>query len=242
MRDAIYHRGNDTPLFSSFQVGWMGAYVCPIDAQLHSVGWRTFDKLGLKLRSRSRTYSSENGHSTCSVCWKIERNGDSPLANGVLCRASSGAKNVDERIREVLTGPATLDYFVSRLNRGWKLAAVEWEREAADSTREPAGTIGEEVPYGFKISGDCLHLEQNSGEVQVLLLILEEIVRDRRFSQIADELNLQGLRTRNGSKWTSAAVFDLLPRLIEAGPRLLKSKDWREKRPQIVSRTGASAD
>lgn len=146
-----------------------------------------------------------------------------------------------ERIREALTGPATLDYFVGRLNQGWKLAAVEWERETASSAANVSGTPGEEAPYGFKIASDCLHLEPNAGEVQVLLLILEEIVRDRRFSQIADELNLQGMRTRNGGKWTSAAVFNLLPRLIEAGPRLLKSEDWRERRSRVIGRTGTSA-
>ena len=148
---------------------------------------------------------------------------------------------MSERIRDVLTGPATLDYFVGRLNRGWKVAAVEWEREAAAAVGEPAGATGDEVPYGFKISGDCLHLEQNAGEVQVLLLILEEIVRDRAFGQIADELNRKGMRMRNGSNWTSAAVFDLLPRLIEAGPRLMKSSDWREQRPRVAGRTGPFA-
>ena len=153
-----------------------------------------------------------------------------------------GFKGVSERIRDLLTEPATFDYFVGRLNQGWRLAAIEWEREeTVASARGPTQTNGEETPYGVKISSDCLHLEQDAGEVQVLMLILEEIVRDRRFSQIADELNRQGMRTRHGGKWTSAAVFDLLPRLIEIGPRLLKSKDWREKRPQVVRRTGASA-
>lgn len=146
-----------------------------------------------------------------------------------------------ERIRDLLTGPVTLDYFVGRLNEGWKLAAVEWEREQSAAAGEPVETRREEVPYGFKISADCLHLEQDAGEVQVLLLILEQIVRDKRFNQIADELNRQGMRTRSGGKWTSAAVFDLLPRLIEAGPRLLTSTDWRERRPQIAGQAHASA-
>jgi hypothetical protein len=148
---------------------------------------------------------------------------------------------LSERIRDVLAGPATLDYFVARLNGGWKLAAVEWERVAAAPAGEPTGATGEEVPYGFKISGDCLHLEQNAGEVQVLLLILEEIVRDRRFNQIADELNRQGMRTRNGSRWTPTAVFELLPRLIEAGPQLTKSNDWRQRRLRVAGQTGPSA-
>jgi hypothetical protein len=150
-------------------------------------------------------------------------------------------KHVGERIREALTALPALDYFAARIQQGWKLVAVEWERETTAEVRASQAPR-QEVPYGFQIAGDCLHLQESPDETRVLMLILEEVVRDRRFSQIADELNRNGMRTRNGSKWTSAAVFDLLPRLIEAGPQLLKSNDWREKRPHIVRRAETGTD
>ena len=214
-----------------------------MDGYLHSVRWRTFSKLRavalVPLPDTPFRKRAGNWRRLPENCCKMP----SPVVSSVLSFVSSrGFKGVSERIRDLLTEPATFDYFVGRLNQGWRLAAIEWEREeTVASARGPTQTNGEETPYGVKISSDCLHLEQDAGEVQVLMLILEEIVRDRRFSQIADELNRQGMRTRHGGKWTSAAVFDLLPRLIEIGPRLLKSKDWREKRPQVVRRTGASA-
>ena len=91
-----------------------------------------------------------------------------------------------------------------------------------------------EPPYGFRIAQDGTHLEPNPEEMQVLYVILEEIVRDRRFSQIADELNRRKLRRRAGQAWTSPAVFDLLPQLIEAGPLLTKSEEWRRRRAEIM--------
>jgi hypothetical protein len=54
---------------------------------------------------------------------------------------------------------------------------------------------------------------------------------------VAEELNRQGHRTREGKAWTPAALFNLLPRMIEAGPRLFVSEEWTRRRrrlPQAV--------
>ncbi len=88
----------------------------------------------------------------------------------------------------------------------------------------------EEIPYGLRLSEDGLHLEPNPVERTVLLLILDKIVREKRITEIANELNADGLRTRRDSAWSPSAVFDLLPRLIDAGPAILKSPDWQELR------------
>jgi hypothetical protein len=66
------------------------------------------------------------------------------------------------------------------------------------------------------------------------MLILEQIVKEKRISEIANQLNLAGYRTREGTPWGPTAVFNLLPRLIEAGPSLLKSAAWRERRASNV--------
>jgi hypothetical protein len=133
-----------------------------------------------------------------------------------------------QRIRDLVTGPVTVDYFQRRSNEGWKLVAVEWTREAEEVEAEP-----EEIPYGYRIAGDCSHLEPDPEEVEILLLILEKVVGEWRAPQIAEELNRRGYRTRGQAKWTPSAVFDLLPRLIEAGPKLLKRPDWPERRQKL---------
>jgi hypothetical protein len=144
-----------------------------------------------------------------------------------------------QRSRDLVAGPLSLDYFMRRAADGWTLAAIEWVREVAvpDGTTEtPSLTRSlepEEIPYGLRIGDDGLHLEPNPVETTILLLILEKIVMEKRLSQIADDLNIGGFRTRRGTRWTSSTIFDLLPRLIEVGPKLLKSSDWRERRTRI---------
>ncbi len=130
-----------------------------------------------------------------------------------------------ERIREKPAGPLTPDYFAQKAREGWTLSAVEW-------TRGGNGTAGgvEETPYGTRIGADCLHLEEDPDEMRTLSLILEKIVQDLPLSRIADELNLAGLRTRQGLRWTQPAIFDLMPRLVDIGPRILGDSGWPARR------------
>lgn len=137
-----------------------------------------------------------------------------------------------ERIREELAVPLLPEHIQERERAGWRLVAVEWEREGSGS--EPAAALREEVPYGLRVSTDCLHLEEHPAERRVLEAVMELIVQDRPFSQIADELNERGLRMRNGSSWSRVAVFNLLPRLIEAGPRIFSSSEWAARRPHLL--------
>jgi hypothetical protein len=145
---------------------------------------------------------------------------------------------VIQRNRDLISGQVTLDYFTRKMAEGWSLAAIEWVREARDQpeTVEPfqVAIDGEDLPYGVQLSADGLHLEQNPLEKTVLLMILDKIVREKRIPEIATDLNTAGLKTRRGTTWTAPAVFDLLPRLIEIGPRLLSSREWLERRSAAV--------
>jgi hypothetical protein len=135
-------------------------------------------------------------------------------------------------IRDRVQEPVTIDYFQRRLSEGWKLKAVEWEQEA----ELPVGSEQDqmqEVPYGLEIAADAERLRQNTEEITVLLAVLERIVTEKRLSLIADELNIRGYRMRSGSRWTPTAVFELLPRVIDMGPELLKSSEWRQRRSHI---------
>jgi hypothetical protein len=138
---------------------------------------------------------------------------------------------MQERVRDQLAGLPGPDYIQQRIAAGWIPVVMEWERPAlAPQSHETPKRF--DTPYGFRVAADANHLEPDPQEIAVLYAVLEEIVRDRRFSQIADELNRQKLRTRDGRAWTSAAVFDLLPELIEAGSYLTKSEEWQQRRPK----------
>jgi hypothetical protein len=139
-----------------------------------------------------------------------------------------------ERIREMLSGPMTPEYMRQRSDAGWKMSAVVWERDLpADAP--PGPTPVEDVPYGLKISEDCVKLEEDLQERQALILMLEQIIQDKSLSVVAEELNKQGLRTRNKTKWTPGAIFDMLPRLIEVGPRVFTSEEWVVRRGRLMN-------
>jgi hypothetical protein len=118
---------------------------------------------------------------------------------------------------------------------GWRLVALEWERESESTEPEPAESARvEEVPYGVQISGDGFHLIESPAEMRVLMTAVNLIVDDAPLSGVADELNRQGFRTRTGAKWTPTAVFNLLPRMIETGPRIFTNDEWVERRKRLT--------
>jgi hypothetical protein len=141
-----------------------------------------------------------------------------------------------ERMREVLSGPLEPEYVRQKAEAGWKLVAVEWEREVEDAKqRRP---VFEEVPYGMRVGDDCLHLVENPAETKVLIQMIDGIVQDLPFSKIADELNRSGLRTRSGSKWEPVSVYNMLPRLIQVGPKIFSSEEWQARKKHVVNYGG----
>lgn len=139
---------------------------------------------------------------------------------------------MDDCVRDIVRGTLTFEYVQERIKEGWIPVAVEWRRPSTSAQMQPRQE-GIEPPYGFQIADDCKRLEPNSQEVEVLQIMLEEIVQDHRFTQIAEALNTRMLRTREGRKWTSTAVFELLPVLIDVGPALTKSDAWARRRPSM---------
>ena len=139
-----------------------------------------------------------------------------------------------ERIRDVISQQLTLQYFHQRIAAGWAVAAVEWVKPSATAEEPiPESAPLEEVPYGQRIAKDCGHLTDDPYEMTVLVLIYEKVVSGWRPTQIAGHLNNHGLRARGSSSWTAAAVFDLLPRLIELSPKLQSRPDWPARRAKL---------
>lgn len=138
-----------------------------------------------------------------------------------------------ERVRESVEGSLDPEYVKQRANAGWRLVAVEWQREADTAVPEPAPRM-EETPFGVRVAGDCEHLEENPQEMQFLLTMMELIIQDVSIIKIAEELNRKGYRTRKGSEWGPVAVFNMLPRLIELTPRIFATEEWVERRKRLT--------
>jgi hypothetical protein len=135
-----------------------------------------------------------------------------------------------ERVRDFVGAPPSANYFEEKLAEGWRLVAVEWERGAA-----PNGPPMEEIPFGLRVASDCRRMEESPDEVQVLMLMLEVLVQDGPLSVAAQRINERGYLTRDNEPWTRTALFYLLPRLIEVGPRLCTSEEWVERRKHLFN-------
>ncbi|MBT9333218.1 hypothetical protein [Paracidobacterium acidisoli] len=139
-----------------------------------------------------------------------------------------------ERIRDVISGPFSPEVMEQRMAAGWKLVSIEWRRELPDSEAPTEGAFSEQIPYGLRISDDCSRLEIDPKENQALLLMMELLVQDFPFSNIASDLNEKGFRMREGRRWSPVAVFQMVPRLIEVGPRLFSTDEWEARRQKFA--------
>jgi hypothetical protein len=141
-----------------------------------------------------------------------------------------------ERMRDVLSEPFSPEIIQQRAAAGWQMVSIEWRRELPDSEAPTSSTFAEQIPYGLRISDDCQRLEVDPKENRVLLLMMDLLAQDFSYSAIVSTLNEQGFRTREGKPWSRIAVFNMMPRLIEVGPRIFSSEEWEQRRLKFAHR------
>jgi hypothetical protein len=134
-----------------------------------------------------------------------------------------------ERIRDVVSEPFSPDVIRQRAGAGWQMVAIEWRRELPDGEARTEGEFDEDIPYGLRVADDCMRLEADPVEHQVLMLIMEGVALDSSYAEIAARLNEKGFRMRSGHPWNRVAVFGMIPRLIDVGPRFFSSTEWVER-------------
>jgi Recombinase len=138
-----------------------------------------------------------------------------------------------ERIRQTVSGPLTLDDIEKLQKQGWTATVIEWQREVPG---EDAAAEVEGPPYGLRVGDDCSSLKEDPDEAKVLVTMMDLLIQDGPYSSIAQELNRRGFATREGAKWNPVSVFKMLPRLIEAGPKIFSSEEWQRRRQQVRER------
>lgn len=138
-----------------------------------------------------------------------------------------------ERIRDVISGPFSPEVIQQRTAAGWQMVSIEWRRELPDREAPTEGAFRENIPYGLRISEDCQRLEVDPRENQVLMLMMDLLGQDFSYSSIVSDLNEKGFRMRNGGPWNRVAVFNMMPRLIEVGPRMFLSDEWKIRQEKL---------
>lgn len=138
-----------------------------------------------------------------------------------------------ERVRETIHGTLNLDDMQHKYAAGWRLTALEWEREAAGDELASPGAHLHELPFGLRVAADCAHLEEDPTEMKALNTMMELIVQDISMQRMADELNRAGFRTRSGQPWTTVSIFQIFPRLIEVTPQIFNEEGWQSRRREL---------
>jgi hypothetical protein len=136
-----------------------------------------------------------------------------------------------ERVRQLVSGPLAEAEVKQQEENGWKLVAVEWEREVD----APEGQLPGDVPFGLRIAPETHNLEEDPMEREILVQLMDLLVQEGSYGRVANEINRRGYRTRQGTPWTPVSVFEMLPRLIEVGPYLFRSAEWEKRKPRAVA-------
>jgi hypothetical protein len=142
-----------------------------------------------------------------------------------------------ERIRDVVSGPFAPSIIDQRTAAGWQIVSIEWRRELPAMEAPTTGAFSDDIPYGLRISDDCMRLEVDPGENQVLTQMMDLLAQDFPYSSIVSDLNEKGFRTRDGNPWSRVAVFNMMPRLIEVGPRLFANEDKKRRHTSHAAKT-----
>jgi hypothetical protein len=168
-----------------------------------------------------------------ALIFRLDGKAHASLLFGFFCPAKEDPVPRTERIRQSASGQLTWNEIQRFQNEGWKLSALEWERVVPEADT----TIGhqpdhEDPPFGLRVAADSPTLVEDRTENETLLAMMELLIQDGPYSFIAEELNRRGFRTREGLKWSPVSVFEMLPRLIDAGPRILSSEPWRRRKQE----------
>jgi hypothetical protein len=144
-----------------------------------------------------------------------------------------------ERRRQLLSAPLEEADLRHQAEKGWRLVAIEWEREI--ETAE--GHLPGDLPFGLQIAaGETQRLEENPVEREILFQLMELMVQEDSYARIAEEINGRGFRTRQGEKWTPVSVFEMLPRLIEVGPQVFQSSEWRRRKQHFTEASSSEVE
>jgi hypothetical protein len=140
-----------------------------------------------------------------------------------------------ERIRDVIHTPFSTDLIQQRTKAGWQMVSIEWRRELPEGEAPQESAFSEDIPFGLRISDDCKRLEIHPQEHRALMLMMELLVQDFSYSSIVSDLNEKGFRQRDERPWSRVAVFNMIPRLIEVGPRFFSSEEWDKRGRRLAS-------
>ena len=98
-----------------------------------------------------------------------------------------------ERVRQLVSAPPTDEDLKHQTDKGWKLVAIEWEREVETSESQ----LPSQVPFGLRIEPETQSLEENPEEREILVQLMELLVQEGSYARIADALGCSEVTVRS---------------------------------------------
>lgn len=132
-----------------------------------------------------------------------------------LARSTKDAISIAERLEKAGADLVSLSEKIDTTSAAGKMVfrmlavLAEFERDLISERTKGAlahmaaqGRRIGEVPYGFRLAEDRLHLVEDAAEQEVLSSIRDLKARGRTWAQVAEELNGRGLSTKKGCRWS----------------------------------------
>src|SRR5205085_30744 len=129
-----------------------------------------------------------------------------------------------ERVREFLPTAPDAEYFRQKVEQGWKLVSIDWEREVSADVAPAVESAAEEVPFGLEVDDDCKHLKENPREKNALMLMMEQIVRSAPVYDVV----IIGSGAGGGTATKVLTDMGISVALLEAGSMINPAKDFKE--------------
>ena len=85
----------------------------------------------------------------------------------------------------------------------------ERTRDALAAKKARGERIGQ-IPYGYKLAADGIHLEKHAHETACVAIMIEKRNRGLSLRKLAAELNDQGWRNKSGKPWVASQVYNTL--------------------------------
>lgn len=132
-----------------------------------------------------------------------------------LARSTKDAISIAERLEKAGADLVSLSEKIDTTSAAGKMVfrmlavLAEFERDLISERTKGAlahmasqGRRVGEIPYGYQLSGDGLHLVEDTREKAVLQKIRDLKALGRTWAQVAEEMNRRGLSTKKGRPWS----------------------------------------
>src|SRR5262245_44258384 len=86
-----------------------------------------------------------------------------------FCGEGCGHMKKTERVRQVISGPVAEADLKQHAEKGWKVVAIEWEREVETATDQ----LPVDVPFGLRVAPETHQLEEDPRERETLFEMME---------------------------------------------------------------------